>query len=454
MKNTLNILFSKKVLPILLSVVLFLITISALIPLLIQPQKTVEQHSIYATAHRSTEEKSIFELKSGDTYSIIKEQNNWYKIRNQTNQIGWIPVWVVDQSDIESIRDVSVLTQTDTPIYDTVTKEQKEIERARSNEQFPIQAVEDQWAKISYNGQEGYIDTSLVEVVASSKKSPTAKNNEFEADNAEFGEIQHKEGEPVQVRESQQFFFEGPSTDSPMMYVIDLNQTFKYIKSVEDHYGEELYYVEDEDQQTGYINSRSAAFLSDSQNHQPAIATSLQEAVITLDAGHGGEDPGAVADDETYEKNLTLSTALILKQVLEEKGAVVIMTRMDDQTVSLKDRAEISNREFSDIFISLHYDELAHDFSGTSTYFYHLDDLNLAQSVNDALTNGPLQNNGIHFGNYQVIRENNHPSLLLELGYISSSKDLDIIKTSDYQQQIAHLITQGIEHYLTTHKNS
>ena len=50
-----------------------------------------------------------------------------------------------------------------------------------------------------------------------------------------------------------------------------------------------------------------------------------------------------------------------------------------------------------------------------------------------------------------MIRENNRPSLLLELGYVSSSHDLDIIKTAEYQKQLAHLITQGIENYLTSH---
>lgn len=452
-KSTLKSLFSRKLFPLTLSISLFIVVFVCLIPLLTQPQKIVEHHSIYATNQRNTEEKAVFELNVGDKYNIMKEHNNWYKVRTQNNQVGWIPVWAANQSNIKSSKDISALTYTDMPIYNTTSKDQKEIDRTGDKEQIPIQMIDEQWAKISYNGQEGYIDTSLIDIVPSGNNTTSTSTtyNEFEAENAEFGKIEHQEGEIVQVRESEQFFFEGPSVDTDIQYVVDLNQTFKYINSVEDDFGEELYYVEDENGQKGYVNSRATAFLADSDNHEPAIATSLKDAVIIIDPGHGGEDPGAIARDDTYEKDLTLLTSLALKESLEKKGAVVMMTRTDDQSVELKDRAKLSNEEHSDIFVSIHYDELAHDFSGTSTYFYHMDDLNLAEAINNALMEGPLQNNGVHFGNYQVIRENNRPSLLLELGYVSSSHDLDIIKTAEYQKQLAHLITQGIENYLTSH---
>jgi N-acetylmuramoyl-L-alanine amidase len=78
--------------------------------------------------------------------------------------------------------------------------------------------------------------------------------------------------------------------------------------------------------------------------------------VIVIDPGHGGKDPGAEGAD-SYEKNVTLATALALKAKLERTGRyTVVMTRNSDVFIPLEDRVKIARRAGADLFLSLHAD--------------------------------------------------------------------------------------------------
>ena len=99
------------------------------------------------------------------------------------------------------------------------------------------------------------------------------------------------------------------------------------------------------------------------------------------------------------------------------------MSRTSDTDVSLEERAQLANQEKVNAFISIHFDEVSSNIaSGITTYYYHTQDESLANLVNTELAkiqlnNQSVGNNGVHFGNYYVLRENHQPSLLLELGY-------------------------------------
>jgi N-acetylmuramoyl-L-alanine amidase len=80
---------------------------------------------------------------------------------------------------------------------------------------------------------------------------------------------------------------------------------------------------------------------------------------IMIDPGHGGDDPGTIGKMGTAEKHVTLDIALRLKKRLEQYGRFkVLMTRMVDRTLSLKERSEMANRSRADIFISIHVNSL------------------------------------------------------------------------------------------------
>lgn len=180
--------------------------------------------------------------------------------------------------------------------------------------------------------------------------------------------------------------------------------------------------------------------------------SSLENSVILLDPGHGGNDPGAESSNKYYlEKNLTLATAEAVRDALEEAGATVYLTREDDSYVSLDDRTKMAIEESADIFISLHYDSYATSdtLSGYTTYYYYEASEALADNINRGLLDNvtSLNNLGLRTDNFEVTRETPYPSVLLELGYINNYADLIVITEESYYNQVAKGIVEGIESY-------
>lgn len=179
--------------------------------------------------------------------------------------------------------------------------------------------------------------------------------------------------------------------------------------------------------------------------------SALKNKVIVIDPGHGGDDVGSLSNDNRYEKTATLQTSKALAQALRKKGAKVIMTRSTDDYISLKGRTEIAENKEADAFICIHYDstEDKNVATGTTTYYYHDNSKALANAINQQLVSLPLSNRGVDIGNYQVLRDNTRPSVLLELGYMSTDTDANYAFSSDYQEQVATDIVKGLENYFT-----
>ena len=90
---------------------------------------------------------------------------------------------------------------------------------------------------------------------------------------------------------------------------------------------------------------------------RPAPSKKQRDIVVVVDAGHGGEDPGAVGKRKTYEKHITLSIAKRLERLIKrEKGMKVVMTRTSDHFVSLSQRVMIAQKAKAHLFISIHAD--------------------------------------------------------------------------------------------------
>lgn len=211
------------------------------------------------------------------------------------------------------------------------------------------------------------------------------------------------------------------------------------------------YYVLTNQGHYGYVESKYTKIVYGQEKARP---TSLQEAVIVIDPGHGGEDTGAISNSGyTFEKDITLSTAKILANRLEEEGSTVILTRQEDTFETLSDICQVSNENDTDVFISLHYDSSAYmnEATGTTTYYYYEKDKELAECINRSLADSlPLENRGVEYGNFQVLRENTQTSLLLELGYMNSDNDVVVFSTESYQTLVAEAIINGLQEYFQT----
>jgi N-acetylmuramoyl-L-alanine amidase len=116
-----------------------------------------------------------------------------------------------------------------------------------------------------------------------------------------------------------------------------------------------------------------------SQRHREAGG--VEPPLVMLDPGHGGKDPGAIGVSGTYEKKVSLATALELKRQLEAGGRYrVELTRAKDVFVPLDDRVDRAQRHGASLFVSMHADALSdHSVRGASVY-------TLAQTASDAQT--------------------------------------------------------------------
>lgn len=180
-------------------------------------------------------------------------------------------------------------------------------------------------------------------------------------------------------------------------------------------------------------------------------ASRLSEATIILDPGHGGHDSGALTSDEKHqEKRYTLEMAKAVQKALKKRGANVIMTRDADQTVSLTKRPELAADNHADAFISFHFDSNPFNNSATgfTTYYYHeKTSLSLAESINRHLTGLGLPNRGVEVGDYQVVRDNLRPAVLLEMGYINTDSNFKLIASEKYQTAVANQVVDGLSAY-------
>ncbi|MDV7720265.1 N-acetylmuramoyl-L-alanine amidase (plasmid) [Pediococcus parvulus] len=176
----------------------------------------------------------------------------------------------------------------------------------------------------------------------------------------------------------------------------------------------------------------------------------LSEATVVLDPGHGGVDSGTIGIHGAMEKTYTLPTALAVDRLLKSKYTRVIMTRASDKSVSLSRRPKIANTDRATLFISFHFNSAGkkNAAQGFEVFRYHHNANNLAQKLDADFVNLPLVNRGIAFGDFEVLRDNHRPAVLVEMGFMDSTHDFKHIKTKAYQSLVAHDVVKGITQYI------
>ncbi|WP_017726205.1 N-acetylmuramoyl-L-alanine amidase [Halalkalibacterium ligniniphilum] len=181
-------------------------------------------------------------------------------------------------------------------------------------------------------------------------------------------------------------------------------------------------------------------------------SNALKDRIIVIDPGHGGRDPGAVANG-LREKDVVLAVGLELEKLLKDAGAKPLMTRNNDTFVELSERARFANNAQADIFVSIHANAAgASSANGTETFwngtYAAAESKSLAESINKRLVEElGTRDRGPKSANFAVIRETRMPSVLVELGFVTNSSDAAMMKRSDFNQKAARAILRGIEDY-------
>ncbi|QKS72709.1 N-acetylmuramoyl-L-alanine amidase [Paenalkalicoccus suaedae] len=184
----------------------------------------------------------------------------------------------------------------------------------------------------------------------------------------------------------------------------------------------------------------------------PPGSGSLAGRVIMLDPGHGGSDPGAVANG-LQEKEINLDVSLRTMRKLQNAGATVLMTRTTDVFPSLQDRVRMANNSNADIFISVHANAAASTSARGSETFYDTtyraaDSRRLAQELQvEMLDKLNTVNRGVKTQGFYVIRNTRIPSALVELGFMTNPAEAERMKTSAFREASAEALYQGIVNY-------
>ncbi|MDR1629095.1 MAG: N-acetylmuramoyl-L-alanine amidase [Oscillospiraceae bacterium] len=209
-----------------------------------------------------------------------------------------------------------------------------------------------------------------------------------------------------------------------------------------------------------------AITLTDSGEYKITVKNrdaSLKNKVIFLDAGHGGDDPGAIGVYSTiYESHQNLLIAKKVKVQLESMGAMVLMTREGDTNPSLNDRMLMARQRQPDAFVSIHHDASTSSVnSGTHTFYYTAYSMPLAQAIQSNMVNAYVKNQivpknsseyaqidqKIKFYPFAVTRLEECPSVLVECGYLTNAANANGLLTASNQDAIAAAIANGVKDY-------
>ena len=212
---------------------------------------------------------------------------------------------------------------------------------------------------------------------------------------------------------------------------------------------------------------------------------------IMIDPGHGGHDPGAKYHG-IMEKDINLKMARILGYILSKHGYNVLYTRTKDKYLTLQERAQMANLLHADLFISIHCNANPKRYiNGLEIYYLNftknkeairiaarenasvnkkisdlrfiLADLLINSKINESadfarILNTSLKNylrrhypgfrnNGVKKAPFYVLLGTQMPSILIELGYLSNSKDRHLLANPNFLSRIAYGILKGIQNY-------
>lgn len=190
-------------------------------------------------------------------------------------------------------------------------------------------------------------------------------------------------------------------------------------------------------------------------------SNTLDGKTVVIDVGHGGKDCGALGPagaDGPSEAHLNLSVSQLLANKLSSAGAKVVLTRTDDSTLLLKDRAELIRSHNPDICISVHHNSMSveSDFNkatGTLVLYSRETSLKLANLISDNIANGiDIDNQGVKKQSLNVCREYRFPSVLIECGFVCNPAEYELILTDNYKQALTDNIVSSICDYFN--KNS
>lgn len=213
------------------------------------------------------------------------------------------------------------------------------------------------------------------------------------------------------------------------------------------------------------------AFLIQTASETPktvsTVSLPVTNKVIVIDAGHGVPDEGAESSNGASEAETNLSIALKLQTLLEQSGAVVILTRSDENAIydldsktlkqkkisDLKNRVKIGNESSADIFVSIHLNKIPQQqYSGWQTFYKSSDEksIKLAKLIQNNLNKSiQIENNRVpmKLDSIYIVKNVEIPITVVECGFLSNKEEEQNLLNDEYQNKLAWGIYSGIMDY-------
>lgn len=186
---------------------------------------------------------------------------------------------------------------------------------------------------------------------------------------------------------------------------------------------------------------------------------------IVIDAGHGGDDPGKIGINGVLEKDINLTIAHKLKELLEAQGYEVIMTRTTGEGLyqsgtknmkveDMQKRCGIITKAMPVFTVSIHQNSYPEEYVKGAQVFYYGQSKEgeaLAKKIqNSLITHLDPENHRVEKANesYYLLKKTPTPTVIVECGFLSNSEEAELLNTNEYQDKVAWAIMMGILQYL------
>ena len=175
---------------------------------------------------------------------------------------------------------------------------------------------------------------------------------------------------------------------------------------------------------------------------------------LAIEAGHGGNNTGAVGLSGLKEKTINLDLAKKLEKIATDSGMQVLQVREEDTYMTLSAKRSAINQSDADILVSIHANASGRrrgflGVNGTSTYYHNPFWAEFAEIVYERLLDLELEEFGVVGSfNYRVIRMSSRPAILVEQAFLSHAEDEELLASEDFRQKLAANIFQGIADFI------
>lgn len=182
--------------------------------------------------------------------------------------------------------------------------------------------------------------------------------------------------------------------------------------------------------------------------------SALQGIVVAVDAGHGGDNRGALGSTGVLEKDITLAIAQHLDSALSARGATVFMTRTNGDGSSMTERSESILGSNARVLVSIHCNSIGYAsdperVSGTGTFYRYVGFQPLASIMMDKMIDLGLRQFGVVGSfNFTLNGLTQLPNVLLETIFLSNPDEEMLLIDDDFRRALAHKAAEGVEEFV------